>query len=240
MKTTCLAILLFLPLGACINERSGGNSTSSPGTTFPLLQATQTLQTTGFSQLTGSVSGTSTTNGTQQSLTGSYFVAEGAALAGATFGGQAAQSQSISITADVSNKVNTAATLGIANTTYFTTSGTLLGETSPGNYCIASKFEQYPATVTVGQAGPVATLSCYTDSTMATANGTIVTSYTISAGPSSATATFTATHTVLDNSGQQVTQVLTNFQLYISGNLTFQSVSFNETLDGTQYQVASQ
>src|ERR1700733_12688802 len=156
MKTTYLTILLAMAVSGCI-DASNGSSTSTTTTTaptaYPLAQAVHTLQATGFPSVSGTVSGTATTNGTPVAVTGNYTVLDLAFSAGGTFGGVAALEQSSSI--QVAVGTNPTINLGATTTTFFTAAGPALGEPAAGQYCVVSASIPYPATVTVGAIGNV-------------------------------------------------------------------------------------
>jgi hypothetical protein len=252
MKMTYLPILLAMTVGGCIDASNGSSSstttTTTPPTTYPLAQAVQTLQATGFPAVSGTVSGTATTNGTPVAVTGNYTVLDLASSAGGTFAGAAALQQSSSIQVGV----GTSPTINLGSTTisFFTTTGTPLGETSTGQYCVASSSIPYPATVTVGATGNVTVYNCYTDSTMTTPTGTATTGYAISAAAASTTgstsstttpanATYTAVNAVQNTQNQLVAQYQISFEITSTGNLTFQSLAINQNLDGVLYEVTS-
>ena len=252
MKKTYLPIVLAMAVSGCIDASNGSSSstttTTTAPTTYPLAQAVQTLKATGFPSVSGTVSGTATTNGTPAAVTGNYTVLDLAFSAGGTFGGVAALQQSSSLQVGIGT--NPTINLGTTTTTFFTTTGTALGETSAGEYCVVSASIPYPATVTVGAIGNVTVYNCYTDSTMTTPTGTATTGYAISAAAASTTgsttstttpanATYTAVNAMQNTQNQLVAQYQISFEITPTGNLTFQSLALNQNLGGVLYEVTS-
>lgn len=253
MKMTYLPILLALTVSGCIDASNGSSSgtgtTTTNTTSFPLAQAIQTLQATGYPAVTGSASGTATSGGVPQAVTGTYTVLDLAASAGATFGGTAALEQSASIQSIV-GVVTPTINVGNTNITYFTTTGTPLGQTSTGEYCVISSSTPYPATVVVGDTGTVAIYNCYTDNTMTTPNGTATTGFSITAAVASTTSsttstttptsvTYTAISAVLNAQSQLVDQYQISYEMNTSGMLTFQSLAIKQNQGGVLYEVTS-
>jgi hypothetical protein len=250
MKMTYLPILLAMAVSGCIdasNGSSSGTGTTTPTTSFPLAQAIQTLQATGYPAVTGAAGGTATSGGIPEAVTGTYTVLDLAASAGATFGGAAALEQSASIQSIVGVSSPTT-NLGNTYITYFTTTGTPLGQISTGEYCVISTSAPYPATVVVGDTGTVAIYNCYTDNTMTTPNGTSTTGYAISAAPATGSTsstttptnvTYTAISAVLNAQSQLVAQYQVSYEMNTSGVLTFQSLAIKQNQGGVLYEVTS-
>jgi hypothetical protein len=245
MKSKYLAFLLAMAVTGCVDHAdnpTGGTSTTTPaGTTFPLQKGIGNLQAAGFTSQTLTVSGTATTNGTQSPATGSLIVSETAVGGtGLTFGGEAAVSKTVAIQGNLFTNNNGGNPVQDTSTLYFAATGLdWIGETTPTEYCVVTKLDQFPAMVSAGQTGPFATLNCYTDSTMDIPAGTIMSSYAISPGLTSSTVTYTKTDTVLDTTGAQVAQQQISFGLDVSGNITFQSVALNQTINGVAYDVTA-
>jgi hypothetical protein len=217
----------------------GGGSDSSTATTaaFPLQAAINSASATGF-QKALSVSGSAVSGGTTYPVTGSVQFTESAATSGVTFAGQPALQQNTSIlgTITVNGQALTVTSTGQG---FSTLAHNVLGATSQTSYCVTSTPGSYPASVTEGMTGTIATLACYTDSTQSVSAGTQVLSYTVSAGPSTSEALLASTSVVYNSANQQIGSVEVDYILSSTGTLTLQSVALTEAASGVSLSISA-
>ena len=235
-KTFIASLLSGLIVAGCGGSSASGGGGSVAATTFPLSIALANLYRTGFTK-TLSVSGTATFNSngtTSQSLfNGPLVVTQTPAYAGSTFDGQAALKESTSL-AGVFNINGTPSNFSSANDNFMSANNLLIGSTSPFpvSYCVASNtLGQYPETITIGQALPVATYNCYTDANKTSSIGTEKISYLTKAGSSPGTVIFSILETFTEPNNQLIHLTQMDFVIDTSGNINFQSLSFNGLLN---------
>jgi len=234
-KTLIASLLSGLIVAGCGGSSTSGGGGSAAATTFPLSTALANLYRTGFTK-TLSVSGTATFNSngtTSQSLfNGPLVVTQTPAYAGSTFDGQAALKESTSL-AGVFNINGTPSNFSSANDNFMSASNLLIGSTSPFpvSYCVASNAPgQYPETITIGQALPVATYNCYTDANKTSSIGTEKTSFLTKAGSSPGTMIFSILQTFTAPNNEQIQFTEMDFVIDTSGNISFMSLSYNGIL----------
>ncbi len=173
---------IVLPLAASLGACGGGGDGNSlaPGpSTYDIAAGVSGLVTHGM-KANLAVSGSLTVNGVLLPLTGTGTLTLDPATAG-TFNGAAVQTQAVSINVTVVAGGQSASTSSTVLDHYDATTYALLGETSPGEYDVASAPIAFPAMVMAGSNGTLGTLSRYADSNQGVALGTVQISYLVKA-----------------------------------------------------------
>ena len=146
-------------------------------------------------------SGTVIINGVALPLTGTGTLSLAPGAAG-TFNGAAVQTQAESIAVTVVAGGQSASTSSTVSDHYDPATFALLGETSTGEYDVASTPITFPTMVMAGSSGTLGTLSRYTDSTQGVSLGTAQISYLVKAPvDASAPAVVEFTNKVYDTHG---------------------------------------
>jgi len=215
----------MLILGACGGGGGGGSTTagSKPSTlTFPLAQAIANFVSSSHNynySVTGNVNG--------KSVTGSGTVSYAAAV-GATFEGQPALKNTITISGNVAAGGNTAP-YAFTGEDYFTTNYDPLGSSGAGgvDYCVAQNNQTYPSTVKVGDTATIGTDNCYADSTKNAQIENDVNSYLVEADSATSALVNLITNTYSLTSTLQST-AQTRFRIDQNGNANLVSVTFTD------------
>ncbi len=221
-KIFIASLLGGLIVAGCGGGGSSGGSGTGAATTFPLSTALANLYASEF-QRTLTVSGTATSNGTTSTFTAPLIVAETPANPGAGFEGQLAREVTFSMTGTFN--INTPSNFSSTSHIFLSPNNLLLG-VSALSYCVANPPGQYPNTVTIGQQQAVVTYDCFTDSTKASPTGTGKSYFTVGAGNSSSTATFSMLETFTNTAGVQTQLTEKDFLVDTSGNISLQSLKF--------------
>lgn len=198
-------------LSAC----GGGGGSSVVATQFPLQLAMSRFYLAGSEQSTA-ISGTANLSGTQYPVTGTATVVRSPAKL-TVYGGKAAY---VVTTTTTGRALVNGQSLPIATSTqdYFSLTFAPLGSTSSGANCVAQSAGAYPVTVTVGQAGTVASYTC--TSGASDPGGAASISFSTTPGASAATALFTVTENLVDPLGVPIGSLQVQYAMDTAGNMS--------------------
>jgi len=232
LRSVLCAIVLPLAasLGAC--GGSGGGSSLAPGpSTYDIAAGVSGLVTHGM-QANLTASGTVIINGVSLPLTGTGTLSLAPGAAG-TFNGTTVQSQAESISLTIAAGGQSASTSSTVSDHYDPATFALLGETSTGEYDVASTPIAFPTMVMSGSSGTLGALSRYTDSTQGVSKGTAQISYLVKAPvDASAPAVVEFTNKVYDTHGALQETEVRDYSL-TTGNVMLLVSSTVQDVNGT-------
>lgn len=218
-------------LSAC-GGGGGASSADSPAQTQAFALAAPVKQThSGALQMSGNITGTATYQGQTFTLSGTMSMSSSAATLATQFNGQPAMQGGLNLIGSLSINGQTSPFSSSSNY-YETADGIPLGSSSSTDYCVVSSYTPPPSTATLGAAGQVMSMNCYSDSSKTLASGTQIESYTLNAGTSPGTAILSVTDIELNPAGQQTSLSRIDFLIDANGNATLQQLSTSGVIDG--------
>jgi hypothetical protein len=221
IKYSCI-LFASVALGACGGGSGGGgggggSTTTTSTASFALAQALANFVSNSHAinfKVTGKTNGIS--------VTGTGTMSYNAAV-GATFEGQAALSQTSTLTATVTGN-GTTVPIAQTGTDYYTTNYAPLGIETTGHYCVMQSTVAYPSSVKVGDTAALGTKNCWQDSSKNIANGKDVDSYVVEEDTST-TAIVNFITNVFNTSNVQTLSSQERWRIDQAGNVTFVSLT---------------
>lgn len=213
----------------------GGGGGDAAGTSFAFSASlTERLKTTSTVDLV--VGGTATYQNTNYPVTGTLQVADMAATS-AQFEGKA-----VSATTE-----NVAGLLYAGGGTWplsMSVTGEwigadLVGVVWPDIYCVTAGSGTLPQSIKVGDAGTIATMSCYPDSSKAAQIGRDLVTYAVTKGSTNQSANVTVTASVQDLGGAVLRQTATTYAVTSDGKISIVSFGVQETTNGIAVNVVA-
>ncbi len=226
--------------GTCLLVASCGGGSNTPVVTnapvppINFSAATAYNQTVGLGfQFSGNVTGTAVTGAQSTPVTGTASIVGTAANVATSFNGQSALQGTITLSGNLVINGTTTPYSSASNVFLSAQSAALLGSSTSAQYCVVATYVPPPTLATIGSFGPIATLNCFTDSTMTVAAGTETQGYQISSGTTAANATVSIITTDTSISGATVAKTQVDFLVDVTGNVTFKDAQAQGSVNGT-------
>jgi len=235
IKATCTSVCI-----AALTACGGGGGSSEPPVNknnFPINAAMTSVVKSGL-QKSLALTGTATNNGTTAAITGSMTITIGATSNSTFEGASAFLSKSTvngSLTLNGQTSPLTSETLN-----YLTPSYEITGMTYVGAYCVATTKGVYPATITVGQAGPMGKYNCYTNSNKTTLVGTRVVDYGTTPSDTADKVQFQVSESYYDATGKLSSREGATYTITTTGVATITRYFVQGSNNGTSFEVTGQ